>query len=137
KVDAIILERSKMLDQLVTDNLELLVKLQGAREGGDKTAAATLRKELSEKATPLIQRGPIATEIAGVLSKEQGTEPRGLRQEYWQAIVAEDTAKPASQREADDDQAMLTDPHAPAHTPPSNPIRDRKAAMRDEVLAMT
>lgn len=127
KVDAILLDRSKILDQIVTDNLELLVKLQGARESGNAQLLAQLTRDLADKAAPLAKRGPLATELMGVLPKAQGDELKRLVQEYFKAIVDEDLAKPASEREPSDMSAPARD----------NGPDSRARAMRNEVLAMT
>jgi hypothetical protein len=129
KVDAVIQERSALLDKIVTDNLELLVKLQGARENPDQKEYGRLTRELAEKSTPLAQRGALAVELAGVLPADANTELKRLIQEYWKAIVDEDTAKPASQREPSE---MDQPPSAPASDPAA-----KREAMRDEVRKMT
>lgn len=126
KVDAVILERSALLDKIVTDNLELLVKLQGAREAPDKAEYGRLTHELSEKSTPLVQRGPLAVELAGILPPAANSELRRLMQEYWKAIVDEDTARPASEREPSE-----------ISTPAGNDPGSQREAMRDEVRTMT
>lgn len=126
QVDRILLERSRILDKIVTDNLELLVRLQGAREGGEREEVARVFQELSAKAQPLRDRGQLAQELLGVLPDEQGRELRRLMQEYWQAIV---------KQELDDKKnpgGVMDDAAAPA----ANPRRDNREVMRQEMLAV-
>lgn len=128
KVDAILLERSRLLDALVTENFELLVRLNAARESGRHEEAARLFRELSAKARPLRDRGPLARELMAVLSPEQAAELRRLIQEYWQAAVKEEleAKHAAAAGENPDDHTPVDDP-APA---------DLRAAARDEMHAI-
>ncbi|MBX3358669.1 MAG: hypothetical protein KF745_09595 [Phycisphaeraceae bacterium] len=98
-VDRILLERSRLLDQLVTENLQTISLLHNAREAGDKAEATRLVQELAAKAKPLRDRGVLAQELIAALPPDEGKELKRMVQEYWKAVVDEDLAKPASERE--------------------------------------
>jgi hypothetical protein len=135
KVDAILLERSAILDRIVTGNLELLARLESARDGADPAERARLTRELAEKSAPLVQRGPLAAELIRALPAEQGAELRRLVQEYWKAIADEAAARPASEPAMAPDHDAADEPPAPAAG--GRGEADRRRAMRDEVLRMT
>lgn len=121
KVDAILLERSRLLDQLVTENLPLLVQLQSARASGDKKAAARCLAQLSEKAQPLRDRGQLAQQLLAVLPPEQGRQLKSLIQEYWAELVREELASKAGEQP----------------TPDPSPRRaDMRQVMRQQLLAI-
>lgn len=123
KVDTILLERSAMLDKLVADNLELLVRLQGARESGDTQQTAALFQQLSAKAQPLRDRGQLAQELMTVLNNDQDAELRRLMQEYWRAVV---------KQELDDKRAAQTmDPDAEPDATAAPSRREQRADTRD------
>src|SRR5262249_6492137 len=76
-------------DQIVADNLRQIVELAGARESGDKEGAAKLLRELSEKAQPLRDLGPLQRQIQAVLTKDQVNQFVKLTQDYTNAIIDE------------------------------------------------
>lgn len=92
KVDAILLARSAILDQIVADNLQLLAKLQGARELTDKTQARETVQELFEKSEPLRARGKLIDELSDVLTTEQSAQVRSMTEDYVRAAIAERVA---------------------------------------------
>jgi hypothetical protein len=89
RVDAILLARSALLDELVTNNLELLAQLQGARAGGGEDQTRAAMKQLMDKAEPLRARGPLIDELAAVLPADKAAQARSLTEEYMRAAISQ------------------------------------------------
>lgn len=104
RLDAIVAERGKLLDQLVRDNLRTLVEAVTARQSGDSDEAARLFRQLAGKARPIRDRGTLGEEFADVLSHAQAAEMKALTQEYFRAVVNEADADdaPAAMKEGED-----------------------------------
>ncbi len=92
KIDAILIARAAVLDQIVSDNLELLVRLQGVRDAADKSKARETYQELIDKSEPLRARGTLVDELTGALSVDQAAQVRSMTQKYVAAAIAQRVA---------------------------------------------
>ncbi|HYE02510.1 MAG TPA: hypothetical protein VD963_04670 [Phycisphaerales bacterium] len=92
---AVLLERAAVVDRLVLDNLELLLRAQGLAEA-EPAARARLVVDLAEAARPLTERGTMAQELERVLSAENGRRLRALVSEYVREAARERATGAAS-----------------------------------------
>lgn len=89
KVNKILAMRTAALDSVVVNNVPLLLKLQAARETGDRRDFAEVTGELAKAAAPLREQGRLKDNIAAVLPKAERERFETLVSEYWKAVVAE------------------------------------------------
>jgi len=94
KVEKVLNERVKQLDEFVAGNLQLLTKLQTASASGDKLDQAVLVAEGVQKLSPVWMKGSLRSQIDEQLPKEKKRELKTLLDEYWDAIVKEQQAQP-------------------------------------------
>jgi hypothetical protein len=87
--DAVLAERSAMLDKLVRENINLLVRAQTAREGGSQDERKAIYAEFREKLAPLTANGTFEEQIARGLTPENAERFRAITREYWQAVMQE------------------------------------------------
>lgn len=97
KADEIIAARNQILDQIVVDNLDLVVKFANARQAGDRAEQIALLQELSAKLQPLNARGTLSAELRSVLPREKARQLESLVSEYRRA-AAEDWMAEAQAR---------------------------------------
>lgn len=90
KAEGVLAARAAILDEIVRDNLLLLVKLNNARQAGDREGVREALREFRPKFEPLQARGRLIDELADALPAEQATRLRELVREYWQAVLAEE-----------------------------------------------
>lgn len=117
-------ERSAILDEVVGNNLEILLRLQGFKEGGATPDRMAALREISEKLAPLRERGRLRDELMEELSPENAKEFRRLVDGYWNALIDSEVAKlrreskgkdkPGQEKQAKDkhaasDDAMMQD----------------------------
>ncbi len=93
KVQAVLDERTAMIDRLVRDNLELLVKFQNTN---DRRGKLGLLREYREVFKELEAKGKLQDQVKAVLPKDQATRYDELIAGYWDTIVA-DAAQEANQ----------------------------------------
>lgn len=86
KVRAILDKRASTLDSIVLSNLELLLKFQNT---GDRRGKLALLREAKEVFKPLDSDGPLQTQIAAVLPKDQAERYNELIEGYWTTLVAD------------------------------------------------
>lgn len=120
KVDAILLARAALLDRIVSENLQLLARLQGLRESPDKAKAREALQDLVEVSVPLRARGTLASELAGALPAEQAARLRSMTEEYVRAAIAERAAEKSAGKNLSFRERA----------------RAQREAARDETLAM-
>lgn len=92
KAAAITAARAAILDAVLADNIPLLLKLQGLRDGSARDEGLAALRELSAKLRPLRERGRLRDEIAGALTPENASKFIPLVDEYWKAVLAERAA---------------------------------------------
>lgn len=88
-VDAVMADRSKLLEQFVTGNLDLLLRLGAASDGGQKAETLKLIVEAVQKTSAIREKGPLARQVRGALSGPNREAFDALVREYWDAIVKE------------------------------------------------
>lgn len=93
KVQAVLDERTAMIDRLVRDNLELLVKFQNT---SDRRGKLGLLREYREVFTELEAKGKLQDRVKAALPKDQAARYDELIAGYWDTIVA-DAAQEAKQ----------------------------------------
>jgi hypothetical protein len=93
EVSAILAARAAKMDGIVRENVELLLKGLSARESGDRTLIRENLLVMSEKFGDLADRGGLLDELADALPTEKADELRAMVQEYWRALIEEETAK--------------------------------------------
>lgn len=92
-VNAILAARAATMDGIVRENVELLLKGVSARESGDRKLIRENLIAMREKFGDLADRGGLLDELADALPTEKADELRAVVQEYWRALIEEETAK--------------------------------------------
>ncbi|MDX2115162.1 MAG: hypothetical protein SFZ24_06000 [Planctomycetota bacterium] len=90
KVDGVLLERAEAMDQLVRENLELLVRMQSAREGGDARERRKVLQELRSAAERALGTQRLEEQIVRELPERTRGRFRGLVSEYLSAVGEEE-----------------------------------------------
>ncbi|MBL8764647.1 MAG: hypothetical protein JNM07_10305 [Phycisphaerae bacterium] len=91
--DEVVSRRAAILDTVVRNNLETLVKLNsGARAANPEERLALLEK-LGAEAEPLKRRGGLQDELMTAIGPEHGVAFRALIQEYGRAVFQESVAE--------------------------------------------
>ncbi len=100
-VDAVLAERTRLMDAFITDHLDLLTRLGSASESGDKAAQLRAVLEAFAATEPIRAKGPLARQLRGALAPANQERFDALMKEYWDAVVAErqQAAKKAGKRE--------------------------------------
>ncbi len=83
RVNAIVAERTALLDRIVRDNIDLVVKINNARQKGDNNSLPTLGRQFREAAIELTSRGSTAEEVLSILPPETRTDYRQMLDSYW------------------------------------------------------
>ncbi|MBC7771209.1 MAG: hypothetical protein H7210_01810, partial [Pyrinomonadaceae bacterium] len=109
KVERVLTERMKQLDEFVGKNLDLLTKLETASATGDRIDQAMLLAEGVHKLSPVWLRGSLRSQIDELLSKDKQAEMKALLDEYWDAIVKERQAPAAGPGGAANDRMIAGD----------------------------
>lgn len=86
---AIFVERAKVLDRLVMENLERLIALGTASAAEDKADQFRLLMELGERFRVLNEGGTLRSRVEAVLPREERGRYGGLVREYRRAMVAD------------------------------------------------
>ncbi len=108
KTDAVLAARAQVLDAVVIDNIDLVVKLHNARQSGDRRDQLAVMSEFMKKLQPLNARGRLADEIRGTLSKEQQGRYDAILKEYREAAIEEGTKEARARNEFVTDRGMET-----------------------------
>lgn len=87
-VNEMLERRNADVIKLTEDNYELFLKLQGARQGGDRQELMTLMRDFRVVAEPLLKPS-LFNQIRDVLPPEQRAEYERLVDEYVVALAAE------------------------------------------------
>lgn len=89
RVDTILDERSAILDRVLVENLDLLLKFQSARASGSATRQLSILRAFIRKLEPLRRRGSLRDEIARVLPEDQRARFEAMIDEYEDALEAQ------------------------------------------------
>lgn len=87
-VNEVLERRSADVVKLTEENYELFLKLQGARQGGDRQELMTLMRDFRVVAEPLLKPS-LFNQVRDVLPPEQRAEYARLVDEYVEALAAE------------------------------------------------
>jgi Spy/CpxP family protein refolding chaperone len=87
-VNEVLERRSADVVKLTEENYELFLKLQGARQGGDRKEMTTLMRDFRGVAEPLLKPS-LFHQVRDVLPPEQRAEFARLVDEYLEALAAE------------------------------------------------
>jgi hypothetical protein len=90
KVEQILASRAKMLDRVVAENVELLVKLHNAKQSGDKAEMVAVLGEFRPKLQGQMARGPLKKEIADALPTDASEQFTRLVDAYAHALIEDD-----------------------------------------------
>ncbi len=99
KTDAVLAARAEVLDRVVVDNVDLVVRLHNARQSGDRLDQLTVMTEFMKKLQPVTARGRLADEIRGALSKEYAGRFDSILSEYRKASIDEASAEARTRNE--------------------------------------
>lgn len=88
----VLTERSTLMDKAVSNNIPMLLKLQGFKQATQTERLAMLR-EWAQVLRPLRDHGKLADELAAGLSPENAASMRAMAEEYWNAVI-EDGMRP-------------------------------------------
>lgn len=86
KVKKVVGERTQVLDRIVRENLDLLLKIQNT---ADRRGKIGLLREAREKFKDLEARGKLQEEVAKVLPAEQAKRYEELIKGYWETLLAD------------------------------------------------
>jgi hypothetical protein len=92
KTDQILAARAQILDKIVQDNIDLVVRFANARQAGDKAGQLAALNEFSGKLQPLNVRGKLADELRNALPREKTARFDNLINDYRRALADEDMA---------------------------------------------
>jgi hypothetical protein len=128
----VLAQRAAMLDTLVRENIDLLLRAQTARESDDRAEKQAVLKETTRVFAPLGEGGTLEVKLAAALEPANATKFRAVLREYWRARAREAAPqrddkpppkKPAAQRQRGDE---------PMRDSAENPMRDAAPeSMRD------
>ncbi len=85
RLDAVLQERARLMDELVSRNLRTLIRLGSASESGRKIEALTHAISLWEKGQPIREKGSLRSRLAAQLDEAQRRRFNGLIEEYLHA----------------------------------------------------
>lgn len=85
-IDQILAERRRVLDELVVDRLDLLVKLAN---GGTQDDRRQSMRALRDAMAPLVRKGELGERIRQLLPQDLAAEHQRLEREYVRAAVEE------------------------------------------------
>ena len=83
-IEAILAERRQVLDELVVDRLDLLIKLNS---GGSERDRAEAIRALREAMAPVTRKGQLGDRIRALLTADAAAEHKRLEHEYTQAAI--------------------------------------------------
>lgn len=86
---AILVERSRLLDQFVVEHLDRLIELSTSMASGDRRGAASAGLSLIGALEGLNREGSLPKRLGAVLSAENRVRFQRLLDEYWDALVDE------------------------------------------------
>ncbi|MGE3107285.1 MAG: hypothetical protein AB7G11_01515 [Phycisphaerales bacterium] len=134
KVDEILNDRIRNLDDFVSENLLLLNQLDTAGKAGDKLDQLKVIAQAVHKLAPVWSKGSLKRQIRDALPAEAQAEFDRLIEEYWSAIVKERQDLQRSQNRVSEPDAM-SEPGAQAQRPPGpRPAERQRVKSRFEIV---
>lgn len=94
RTDRVLAERASMLDTIVRENIDVLLRLQAARASADKAALGSVNKELREVLRPLLAKGRLQDQLKEALEPENAEKFDALVRGYYRALLADGRKKP-------------------------------------------
>ncbi len=90
-INDILAERAAVIDRVVSENLDALVKLANDGEGGRWFGALTHLRAFQKKIeSQLEDTRPLVERFAEALPREQAEELERMVEEYWEALAADE-----------------------------------------------
>ena len=86
---AVLVDRARVLDAFITNNIPLLTQFGVAAGTGNKKDQAALAYAALLKLKPLTDAGPLQDQIAAALSSENAARFETILKDYWDAYVAD------------------------------------------------
>lgn len=93
KVDDVLIAHALAMDNLVTENLELIVKIGTAKDSGNKAEMTKYMQEIWAVSEPMRKRGQLITQLGAVLSKDEADTMRKMVNQYFAERVKEEEAR--------------------------------------------
>ncbi len=87
--EGVLRARAAMLDGIVREHIELLVRLQTARASGNNEEIGKVNKEFREAMRPLAARGGLGAEIAATLEPANARRYDRMVREYYRALLTQ------------------------------------------------
>jgi len=115
RVEAVLAERARDLDQIVRENIELLVRVQTAKAAGEPKALNQVMQEFREAMRPLAVKGSLAQQLHEALSPDHAASFDVMVRDYFRALVAEGNKSRPMGDPMDDSDAVGD---SPSGTPP-------------------
>lgn len=91
----VLAQRLAQVSKLIMEHQGLFLKIQSARQAGDRAALPELMRELHPLAAPLLNP-PLAEQLAETLTPEHAADLRRLVQEYTAALSGEQRSRDAA-----------------------------------------
>ncbi|CAG0954715.1 hypothetical protein PHYC_00398 [Phycisphaerales bacterium] len=85
-VDKVLTDRAALVSKTLFDNMEICLKVQNARQAGDRDGMPALMREFREAAEPLFTPS-LLDQLAGMLPEAKRAELRSLVKEYLTALA--------------------------------------------------
>jgi len=102
EADRILTERASIIDGIVADNLDVLVRLESASQGGRGSPEALgVYREMLGLLAPLRERRPLAERLARTMPEPAASRYRSLVEQYRDALIEEDLRGAREQGQAD------------------------------------
>jgi hypothetical protein len=89
--NAILAQRAVVMDKIVSENLPLLLKMQGVRQGDNQKEQMQAIKDLYKAFAPLRDMGSLRQQVKLVITPEKGAKYDQILNEYWQALFQQAT----------------------------------------------
>ncbi|MDX2117733.1 MAG: hypothetical protein SFY96_06070 [Planctomycetota bacterium] len=86
RINAIVNERSAILDRIVRENIELALRVLDARQRGDNAMIPVLGREFRDVASELTSRGSTAQEVMSILPVDQRRDYEQMLDSYWSEL---------------------------------------------------
>lgn len=139
RVEAVLAERARDLDQIVRENIDLLVRVQSAKAAGEPKALNQVMQEFREAMRPLAVKGSLAQRLHEALSPDHAASFDLMVRDYFRALVAEGNKSrpmgdPMDDSDGASDSPTATTPGTAPGTPGGAPPPPRKAERRAAVV---
>lgn len=89
--DAVLKERAAMMDRIVRENIDLLVRQQSAKTAGDTKALNEINNEFREAMKPLAVGGRLTEKLSATLTPDNAAKFNSMVRDYYRALIVEGT----------------------------------------------